>query len=147
MLRSNTRLVLGSFAAIAVGIVGGWTLLAALPVKASAPEPVVEAASIPVTPVRPIAEAPAQPARAPAQTTNPNPAPPAPPARTAAAPPPASAAPAPDAAPTDSIRGKPRIHLDGERSELKYDGDQGGLHVTKDKISMRTPLGKFELNW
>ena len=36
---------------------------------------------------------------------------------------------------------------DGERSELRYDGDQGGLHVSKDKLSVRTPLGKFELNW
>ena len=38
MLESNTRLVIGGFAAVAVGIAAGWTLLAAMPVEASAPE-------------------------------------------------------------------------------------------------------------
>ena len=51
----------------------------------------------------------------------------APPARTAEAPAPAPAAPAPDAAPADDTRNKPRIHLDGERSEISFDGDKGSL--------------------
>jgi hypothetical protein len=146
MLGSNTRLVVGGFAAVAVGIAAGWTLLAAMPVEASAPAAVVETARVPVTAPAPTPGA-ATPVRAPAQTATPAPVAPAPPARTAAAPPPAPFAPAPDAAPADDTRNKPQIRLDGERSELKYDGDQGSLHVTKDKLAVRTPLGKFELNW
>jgi hypothetical protein len=140
MLGSNMRLVIGGLAAVAVGIAGGWTLLAAMPVEASAPASVVETASVQVTAPAPTPDA-ATPTRAPAQTATPNPAPPTPPARTVAAPP------APDTAPGDDTQKKTRIHLDGERSELKYDGDRGGLHVNKDKVSVRTPYGKFELNW
>jgi hypothetical protein len=145
MLGSNMRLVIGGFAAVAVGIAGGWTLLAAMPVEASAPASVVEIASVQVPTLAPTPDA-ATPARAPAQTATPTPAQPAqpaPPARTAATPP----APASDTAPADDTQKKTRIHLDGERSELKYDGDKGGLHVNKDKVSVRTPYGKFELNW
>ena len=146
MLGSNTRLVVGGFAAVAVGIAAGWTLLAAMPVEASAPASVVETARVPITAPPPTPGA-ATPARVPIQTATPAPVAPAPPARTAAAPPPTPSAPAPDAAPTDDTRNRPQIRLDGERSELRYDGDQGSLHVSKDKLSVRTPLGKFELNW
>jgi hypothetical protein len=146
MLGSNVRLVIGGLAAVAVGIAGGWILLAAMPVEASAPASVIEKASVQAPAPAPTPDAAISPARAPAQTATPNPAPTAPP-RTAAAPPPAPSAPAPDAAPADDNRNKPRIHLDGERSEFKYDGDKGSLHVSKDKVSVRTPLGKFELSW
>ena len=137
MLESNTRLVIGGLAAIAVGIAAGWTLLAAMPVEASAPASVVEAARVPITAPVPTPGA-ATPARVPVQTAAPAPVAPAPPT---------PSAPAPDAAPTDDTRNRPQIRLDGERSELRYDGDQGSLHVSKDKLSVRTPLGKFELNW
>lgn len=145
MLRPNIRLALGGVAAVAVGIVGGWTLLAARPVQASSPA--VETARIPVTTASSSADEAAPPTRAPAQTAAQKPTPAAPPARTAEAPPPAPPAPAPDAAPADDTRNKPRIHLDGERSELSFDGDKGSLHINKDKLSVRTPLGKFEIDW
>ena len=45
------------------------------------------------------------------------------------------------------MRNKPRIHLDGERSEISFDGDKGSLHVNKDRLSVRTPFGKFEIDW
>jgi hypothetical protein len=147
MLGSNMRLVFGGVAAIAVGIAGGWTLLAAMPVEASAPALVVETASVQIPARAPASEA-ATPDRVPAQTAAaPKPVTPPAPARTAAAPAPKAPAPAPDAAPADDTRNKPRIHLDGERSELNYDGDMGSVHIDKDKVSWRTPLGKFELNW
>jgi hypothetical protein len=141
MLGSNMRLVISGFAAVAVGVAGGWTLLAGMPVEASAPASLVETASVQVPARAPIPDA-AIPARPPAQTATPTPTTPAPLARTAAAQPPA-----PDTTPADDTQKKTRIRLDGERSELKYDGDKGGLHVNKDKVSVRTPYGKFELNW
>lgn len=144
MLRSNMGLIFGGAAAVAVGIVGGWTLVAR-PVQASAPA--VESASILVTTASPNADEAAPPARAPTQAAKPNPAPSAPPARTAEAPPVAAPAPAPDAAPADDTSNKPRIHLDGERSEISFDGDKGSLRVNKDKLSVRTPFGKFDLDW
>jgi hypothetical protein len=144
MFGSNVRLIVGGVAAVAAGIAGGWAFLATMPVEASAPASVIETASVQVAAPAPAPDAATSPARVPAQTATPNPAPAAP-ARTAAAPPPQ--APAPDAAPTGGIRNKPRIHLDGERSEFSYDGDQGSLHVNKDKVSVRTPLGKLELSW
>ena len=146
MLRSNMGLVLGGVAAVAVGIVGGWTLLAR-PGQARAPA--VETASILITTPAPSADEAAPPARTPAQTAKPNPAPAptAPPTRTAEVPPPAAPAPAPDAAPADDTSDKPRIHLDGERSEISFGNDKGSFRVNKDKLSVRTPFGKFQIDW
>jgi hypothetical protein len=135
-------LVLGGVAAIAAGTVGGWALLSQ-PVQVSAPAK-VQTASVLITTPSPSADEAAPPARTPARTATPNPAPVAPPSRTAEAPPPT---PAPDAAPSDGMRNKPRIHIDGERSEIGFDGDKGSLHVNKDRLSVRTPLGKFEIKW
>jgi hypothetical protein len=135
-------LVLGGVAAIAAGTVGGWALLSR-PVQVSAPAK-VQTASVLITTPSPSADEAAPPARTPARTATPNPAPVAPPSRTAEAPPPT---PAPDAAPSDGMRNKPRIHIDGERSEIGFDGDKGSLHVNKDRLSVRTPLGKFEIKW
>jgi type IV secretory pathway VirB10-like protein len=145
MLRSNMGLVLGGVAAIAAGTVGGWALLSR-PVQASAPAKVQTASVLIATPT-PSADEAALLARTPARTATPNPAPVAPPSRTAEAPPPAPASPAPDTAPADDMRNKPRIHIDGERSEIGFDGDKGSLHVNKDRLSVRTPLGKFEIKW
>jgi hypothetical protein len=141
MLRSNMGLVLGGVGAIAIGIVGGWTLVAR-PVNASAPA--VESASVLITTAAPSADEALPATRTPGQTATPKPTPPASPARTAETPAPS---PAPDAAPADDTKNKPRIHLDGERSELSFDGDKGSLHVNKDKLSVRTPLGKFDIDW
>jgi hypothetical protein len=135
-------LVLGGVAAIAAGTVGGWALLSR-PVQVSAPAK-VQTASVLITTPSPSADEAAPPARTSARTATPNPAPVAPPSRTAEAPPPT---PAPDAAPSDGMRNKPRIHIDGERSEIGFDGDKGSLHVNKDRLSVRTPLGKFEIKW
>lgn len=142
MLRSNMGLVLGGVAAVAVGIVGGWTLVAR-PVQARAPA--IETASIRVTASSPSADEASTPARTPAQTAKPDPAPAptASPTRAAEVPPPA----APDPAPADDAPDKPRIHLDGERSEISFGNDKGSLRVNKDKLSVRTPLGKFQIDW
>jgi hypothetical protein len=39
------------------------------------------------------------------------------------------------------------IHLDGERSTLSYEGGSGGLYFNKDRLSLRTPFGKFDIDW
>jgi len=103
LLRSNVRLVLGGLAAVALGVLGGWALLAVSPLAASAPT--VAAPS------------------------------PTPPARAQNAPPPKDAA------------GKPHLHLDGERSTFSYDGEEGSLHINKDRLSLRTPFGTFAIDW
>jgi hypothetical protein len=43
--------------------------------------------------------------------------------------------------------GRPRLHLDGERSTFSYDGEKGGLYIDKDRLSLRTPFGKFDFDW
>jgi hypothetical protein len=53
----------------------------------------------------------------------------------------------PNAAPSDAAPGKPHIHLDGERSALSYEGGSGGLYLNKDRLSVRTPFGKFDIDW
>jgi hypothetical protein len=135
MLRSKMGLVVGGVAAVAMGIVGGWTLLKARSAQAS-----ISTATIMKTTASPSADEAAPPAPAPARAANP--APVAPPPRVAAAP-----APAPDATSAGETGNKPRIRLDGERSEISFDGDEGSLHVNKDRMSVRTPLGKFEIKW
>src|SRR5215467_11997408 len=90
-----------------------------------------------------LAAAAAPAARNPAGRETPNPAP-----APAAAPPPAPSAAAPNAAPaTDAAAGKPHIHLDGERSALSYEGESGSLYINKDRLSVRTPFGKFDIDW
>jgi hypothetical protein len=133
MLRSNMGLVLGGVAAIAAGTVGGWALLSR-PVQVSAPAK-VQTASVLITTPSPSADEAAPPARTPARTATPNPAPVAPPSRTAEAPPPTPARMQPRA----TACATPRIHIDGERSEIGFDGDKGSLHVNKDRLSVRTP--------
>src|SRR5262245_63800344 len=137
MLRSNMRLALGSLAAMAVGLAGGWALFAVRPVQASTPA-MVETASQSIM-TAPSADAPA---RTPARWATPTaPAPAQPP--TVASPPP-TPAPSPDAASSKDEAGKPRIHLDGERSAFSYDGEAGSLYINKDRLSVRTPFGKFD---
>ena len=58
------------------------------------------------------------------------------------APPPANT-PAMKAAPAESAQNI--IRIDGERSELRLDGKDTGLHADKDGVTLRTPFGKFEL--
>jgi hypothetical protein len=43
--------------------------------------------------------------------------------------------------------GRPRLHLDGERSTFSFDGEKGGLYIDKDRLSLRTPFGKFNIDW
>jgi len=52
-----------------------------------------------------------------------------------------------DPAARNDEAGKPRLHLDGERSTFSYDGEQGGLYIDKDRLSLRTPFGKFNFDW
>ena len=72
---------------------------------------------------------------------------PAPSSPAVEAPPPAPPAACPNAAPCDNPPGKPHIHLDGERSALSYEGESGSLYLNKDRLSVRTPFGKFDIDW
>jgi hypothetical protein len=138
MQRLNIGLGLGGLAAVAAGVLGGWALFDGLPLQASALAPVEIASPS-------IAEAssaePASVARSPAGQAMPNPALAPAPSPAVEAPPPA-----PPAAANEEA-GKPHIHLDGERSALSYEGQSGGLYISKDRMSVRTPFGKFDIDW
>jgi hypothetical protein len=54
----------------------------------------------------------------------------------------ANPAPATKAVPAESAQNI--IRIDGERSELRLDGKDTGLHADKDGVSLRTPFGTFE---
>jgi hypothetical protein len=129
MLRLNIRLAVGGLAAMAAGLLGGWALFVALPPQAQALAMALSAEPAPA-------------ARSPAGRATPTPAP-------APAPIPAVEAPspAPSAAAANEAAGKPHIHLDGERSALSYEGSSGSLYVNKDRLSVRTPFGKFDIDW
>jgi len=30
---------------------------------------------------------------------------------------------------------------------LSYQGDSGSLYINKDRLSVRTPFGKFDIDW
>jgi len=119
MLRLNIGLALGGLAAVAAGLLGGWVFVVGLPLQGSALAAVEGASpSIAATPAP------------------------------AAAPPPGPSTAATNAAPaTNDAAGKPHIHLDGERSELSYEGESGSLYINKDRLSVRTPFGKFDIDW
>jgi hypothetical protein len=129
MLRLNVRLAVGGLAAMAAGLLGGWALCVALPLQAPALAAALSAEPVPA-------------AQSPAARAMPSPAP-------AAAPTPAVEAPspAPSAAAANEAAGKPHLHLDGERSALSYEGESGSLYINKDRLSMRTPFGKFDIDW
>src|SRR5262249_34703878 len=143
MQRLNIGLSLSGLAAVAAGVLGGWALFDGLPLQASALAP-VEIASPSIAAASSTEPAPA--ARRPAGHATPNPAPaPAPSSPAVEAPAPPAAA--PDAAAANAEAGKPHIHLDGERSALSYEGESGGLYINKDRMSVRTPFGKFDIDW
>jgi len=142
MLRLNVGLALSCIAAMAAGLLGGWALLDGLALQASTLAP-VEIASLSITP----ASEPVPAARSPAARAMPNPAPAPAPSSAVEAPPPAPSAAAPDAAAANAEAGKPHIHLDGERSALSYEGERGSFYVDKDRMSVRTPFGKFDIDW
>jgi hypothetical protein len=129
MLRLNIRLAVGGLAAMAAGLLGGWALFVALPLQAQALAVALSAE-------------PAPEARSPVGRATPTPAPAPAPTPTVEAP-----SPAPSAAAADAAAGKPHIHLDGERSALSYEGQTGSLYVNKDRLSVRTPFGKFDIDW
>ena len=128
MLRSNMGLVLGGVAALAIGIVGGWTLSRGpcrlrhrrgrdRERRCHHPAPSADEAAPPATcaaqhrnspirlPLHPIAHGRGAPRRRPL------------PPRTRRRP---------------TTPNKPRIRLDGERSEISFDGDKGSMRVNKD---------------
>jgi hypothetical protein len=105
---------------MAVGLLGGWALFVVLPPQAQA-----LAAALSAEPA-PAAQSPAGPATPTAAETP---------------------SPAPSSAAADEAAGKPHIHLDGERSALSYAGPSGSLYVNKDRLSVHTPFGKFDIDW
>ena len=132
MLRLNIRLVLSGLAALAAGLLGGWALFVGLPLQDSALA-AVKTASPSIAMVS--SAGPAFAGRSPAAPG------------AVDAPPPAPSAAAPEAAPSKDADGKPHIHLDGERSALSYAGEAGSFSINKDRLSVRTPFGKFDLDW
>lgn len=171
MHRSQMSLLFGGVAAVAIGVVGGWSMISGTkPIPASVYSAITEPASTRTAAASPAREpemtAPkSEPARVAALEPAPSAAPAAPetpasPARTAEAPPSApetpSAAPAPapaaapppdEAAPADDTKGKPRIRLDKERGEVSLDTDKGGISLGKERVSLRTPFGKIDFDW
>ncbi|HEY7085896.1 MAG TPA: hypothetical protein VH519_13895 [Hyphomicrobiaceae bacterium] len=144
MLRLNIGLALGGLAAVAAGLLGGWALFVGLAPQASALA-AVETAGPSFIPA--MAE-PAAPARSPAGRAADNPVSAAPaPSPAVEAPSPAPSTALPSAPPAADADGKPHIHLDGERSALSYEGGSGGLYINKDRLSVRTPFGKFDIDW
>jgi hypothetical protein len=140
MPRSNMRLALGGLAAVAVGSVGGWAMLALRPVQV--PATAARASIWLATATSPDRSAPsgrtpgaAMPTAAPAATPVPE------------APTPTAPSPPRNAAQSKDEPGKPHIHLDGERSEFSLDGAAGGLYINKDRLSVRSPFGTFDIHW
>lgn len=39
------------------------------------------------------------------------------------------------------------IRIDGERSELRLESEDTGLHADKARVTLRTPVGNFDLRW
>lgn len=144
MLRLNIGLALGGLAAVAAGMLGGWALLVGLPLQASALA-AIETASPSVAPTIPRASAATADPRSPIARATETPAPAPSPAVEAPSPVPPAAS--PGAAPASDAAGKPQIHIDGERSTLSYEGGSGGLYIDKDRLSIRTPFGKFDIDW
>jgi hypothetical protein len=142
MLRLNIALALGGFCAVAAGLLGGWVLFG-VPLQAWALAAVQTRG--PSIATASSAE-PAATARDPAgRATNPAPGPARAPVVEAPSPTPPGAA--SNAPPSNDEAGKPHIHLDGERSALSYEGELGGLYINKDRMSVRTPFGKFDIDW
>jgi hypothetical protein len=137
MPRSNLRLALGGLAALAVGLVGGWARFA-LPLDTPAPAMISARLSIATGPS---ADEPAPSVRTPARWVPTNPEV-APTPKVEAPPPPAGDVATPQDAPK-----KPHLHLDGERSTFSYDGEAGSLSINKDRLRVRTPFGKLDLDW
>src|SRR5262245_38934149 len=143
MQRLNIGLALGGLAAMVVGLLGGWALIVGLPLKVSA-HTAMETASLstaavssdkPAPAVRMAGRATPDPAHAPAPTPAVEATPPAPPVA------------GQTGAPADAVPGNPPILLDGERSALRYEGESGSLYLNKDRLSVRTPFGKFDIDW
>ena len=147
MLRLNIGLALGGLAAVAAGLLGGWALFDGLPLQTSAlaaaqsasPSVAVTLTAEPAPAARTPAGGAPDPASVPAPVTAPNPAVEAPPAGPSTA--------GPNAPASNDAADKPHIHLDGERSALSYEGEAGSLYVNKDRLSVRTPFGKFDIDW
>jgi type IV secretory pathway VirB10-like protein len=151
--------VLGATAAVAIGVVGGWSLMWA-PSRHAPAQASISTAHVEVATTAPSAEerdlsaptqappqtTPAPAPEAPPQTTR-DPAPEAPPSRSVEAAPPAPPAAEPEPAKVEEARNQPRIHLDGERSEVSFEGDRGSLSLNKERLSVGTPFGKFEFKW
>jgi len=143
MLRLNIGLALGGLAAVAAGLLGGWVVFVGLPLQEPALA-AVETASLSIA----VASSPGPDAAPRSPVGRPMPYPSASaPSPAVEAPPPAPSAAQANATPAKDAAGKPHIHLDGERSALSYEGESGSLYINKDRLSLRTPFGKFDFDW
>jgi hypothetical protein len=103
------RMIFAGLAAVAVGTIGGYALVAATPARDTAPQVKLASATTEIVP--------------PTQKTDP--APVAAPKRTVEAAPPtpppgAKAQPGPELAPADATPDKPEIRFDGDRVSVRF---------------------------
>ena len=107
------RMILAGAAAVAIGTVGGLTLVAGTPARDAVPQ-----AQLAVTTTEIVAPSPKKaestPVVAPKRTAEAAPPPPVAPA------PKAQSVPSPEAAPADAAPDKPEIRFDGERVSLRF---------------------------
>ena len=53
----------------------------------------------------------------------------------------------PTATPAPSQSAQYPIRIDGERSELRRESEDAGLRAEKPGVTLRTPVGNFDLRW
>ena len=107
------RMILAGAAAISIGTIGGFTLVAAMPARDSAPP--VQLASTATEIVAPSPKkADSTPVVAPKRTAEAAPPPPVTPA------PKAQSVPSPEAAPADATPDKPEVRFDGDRVSVRF---------------------------
>jgi hypothetical protein len=107
------RMILAGAAAVAIGTIGGFTLVAAMPARDSAP--LVQLARTATETVAPSPKkADFAPVVAPERTAEAAPPPPVAPA------PKAQSVPSPEAAPADATPDKPEIRFDGDRVSVRF---------------------------
>ena len=107
------RMILAGAAAVTIGTIGGFTLVAAMPVRDSAPpvQLAITASEIVAPSPKKVDSAPVV---APKRTAEAAPSPPVAPA------PQAQSAPSPKAAPADATPDKPEIRFDGDRVSVRF---------------------------
>jgi hypothetical protein len=107
------RMILAGAAAVTIGTIGGFTLVAAMPARDSAPPVQLASTTTEIATPSP-RKADSAPVVAPKRTAEAAPPPPVAPA------PKAQSVPSPEAAPADATPDKPEIRFDGDRVSVRF---------------------------